>query len=50
MAGLVELKGKSMKGVFALARNQGCVGFRSLTRRASDKLWRLIVVLPDQRW
>lgn len=43
---LVELVGKSLKGVFALAHNQGCIGFRSLVRRADDKLWRLRVVLP----
>jgi len=46
---LVELVGKSLKGVLALARNQGCVGFRSLVRRADDKLWRLRVILPVQR-
>lgn len=43
---LVELVGKSLKGVFALSKNQGCIGFRSLTRRADDKLWRLRVMLP----
>lgn len=47
---LVELKGKSMKGLFALARNQGCIGFRSLTHRAGEGFWRLRVVLPAQRW
>lgn len=47
---IVELVGKSLKGVFALARNQGCVGFRSLTRRPDDGLWRLRVNLPAQRW
>ena len=47
---LVELVGGSLKGVFALARNQGCTRIRSLTRRADDKLWRLRVILPAQRW
>jgi len=43
---LVELKGKSLRGVFALAKNQGCIGFRSLVRRADNGLWRLRVMLP----
>jgi len=43
---LVELKGKSLRGVFSLAKNQGCIGFRSLTRRVDDGLWRLRVELP----
>lgn len=47
---VVELVGKSLKGVFALARNQGCTGFRSIKRRADDKLWRLRIILPAQRW
>jgi len=47
---LVELVGKSLKGVFSLARNQGCIGFRSLTRRADDSLWRLRVELPPSKF
>jgi hypothetical protein len=47
---VVELVGKSLKGVFALARTQGCVGFRSVRRYADDKLWRLRVILPASRW
>lgn len=43
---IVELKGKSLKGVFALARNQGCTAILTITRRATDGLWRLGVVLP----
>lgn len=43
---LVELVGKSLKGVFTLAKNQGCIGFRSIVRRADDGLWRLRVMLP----
>ena len=43
---LVELVGKSLRGVLALAKNQGCIGFRSLVRRREDKLWRLRVMLP----
>ena len=43
---LVELKGKSLRGVFALAKNQGCICIRSVVRRADDGLWRLRVVLP----
>ena len=45
---LVELKGKSLKGVFALAKNQGCIGFRSLVRHPDDRLWRLRVDLPPR--
>ena len=47
---LVELTGKSLKGVFALARNQGCTYVGSITYRKEDKLWRLAVILPAQRW
>lgn len=46
---LVELVGKSLKGVFALAKAQGCVGYRSVVRRAEDGLWRVRVMLPA-RW
>ena len=42
----VELKGKSLRGVFALARNQGCIGFHCLRKYAGENVWRLIVTLP----
>ena len=45
---IVELVGKSVKGLFALAKNQGCKGFHSLVRR-EDGLWRLRVTLPGQQ-
>lgn len=44
---LVELKGKSLRGVFALARAQGCTIPRSLRRIAG--VWILRVELPS-RW
>ena len=43
---LVELVGKSLKGVFALAKNQGCTSILTITYRPTDRLWRLGVVLP----
>lgn len=43
---IVELKGKSLKGVFALARSQGCTAILTITRRANEGIWRLGVVLP----
>lgn len=42
---IVELKGLSVRGVFALARNMGVETPRSLVRRA-DGVWRLRVELP----
>ena len=45
---LVELVGKSITGVFALARNQGCTRVYSVVRRANEKVWRLRVELPPR--
>jgi hypothetical protein len=42
---IVELKGKSLRGVFELAKAQGCTVL-TITRRVDDGLWRLGVVLP----
>lgn len=47
---IVELKGKSLRGVFALARNQGVLAIRTITRRREDGLWRLGVILPVRRF
>lgn len=43
---IVELKGKSLKGVFSLARNMGCTAVLTITKRAGEGVWRLGVVLP----
>ena len=43
---IVELKGKSLKGVFAMAHNQGCIAILTITKRAGEGVWRLGVVLP----
>jgi len=43
---LVELIGKSLKGVVALAKNQGCLYMRSAVRR--EGVWYLRVELPPR--
>ena len=43
---IVELKGKSLTGVFALAKNMGCTAVLTITKRAGEGVWRSGVVLP----